>query len=158
MTETELYAATECAKDMDTTISLIEELLITDSNLINSKLYVDNESELDLCYSRGLSKRSRAFRTRELSLRQRIAHPFCSVNFSMNKIGREENVSDGGTHALPKSGFSRFCKQLDMILLNELEGAGDIDLGNMEELVQKIGDHLYEFVPADVKRREKGVL
>lgn len=93
VTETELYAATECSKDIDSSISLIEEVLITDTNFIDSKLCVDNESELDICYSRGLSKRSRAFRNRELSLRQKITHPCCSVNFSMSKIGREEGLA-----------------------------------------------------------------
>lgn len=148
VTESELNACVSEARSVDSYLEFVSELNITRESLISESAVLDNNASIELSFGKTLSKRSRAFRSRELLVRQKVQSPMRIHPFSVEKIESSLNPADGGTKPLTRNQWSRHCEQVDIIFTPALS-----DLDNMQEMVEKYGELMETYEPAENRYR-----
>lgn len=135
----------------DGIVQFVESLRFTHNHLIREIGNLDSSASIGLTMSGALSKRSRAYRTRDLQIRQKCADDKRLQPFLVRKVDGTSTPADGYTKPLSRGEYESFCDAVDVLLVR---GPDKEDYLNFEAIIKLAGEKFLTCVPAEVRIRE----
>lgn len=147
--EAELNANNVTSRACDSIVELLDELRITESELISEELVMDNSSGIDINLNKSLGKRSMAFKNRELGVRTKLASPYNLHPIKITKVDTLLNPADCMTKPLADREFQDAMGLMDIFATPLVtEGA------SFEQMIKHYGEYMcaYECVEERVRK------